>query len=399
MIKRVHVQNFKAIYKSEPLPLQPFTVFIGNNGTGKSSLMEALRLLQFCVTEDLNTAFKEWGDLAKVRNYNTSLNEVEITLTGFRKKFEPIRFFVEAEISEKLYQYQAYINLNESGDYFVIEHEELLCNSEPVFIANAIDNEGNGNAVFYKVQGRDEIQFNYKTNYLLLGLKSSPLEKEELSAFKAFVENWQFLHLNAHDMGKPIIQDRVRRNIQLDYTGRNVAEYLLWLRSQGQEYLDSLIRKMLFVLPYVKEIQPNIQEAFNREIEVLMIEGSPKSVPLPGWLLSSGTLRVIALLAMFETPKKPTVLFVDEVENGLDPRTIGLLMDLIQEEFNSKTMQVIVTSHSPYFLDLVPLNSIIVAEKDQEGSKFRIPANQEDLNVWKEKFTPGKLYTMGKLTN
>ncbi|MFO0266425.1 MAG: hypothetical protein ACK51D_05705, partial [Cyclobacteriaceae bacterium] len=58
----------------------------------------------------------------------------------------------------------------------------------------------------------------------------------------------------------------------------------------------------------------------------------------------------------------------------------------------------IVTSHSPYFLDLVPLTSIVVAEKDQEGSKFHVPANEEALNVWKEKFTPGKLYTMGKLT-
>jgi len=289
--------------------------------------------------------------------------------------------------------------LNEAGDYFVIEHEELLCNEQPVFIANAIDNDGNGNAIFYNVQGRDEVQLNYKTNYLLLGLKSSPLEKEELTAFKAFVENWQFLHLNAHDMGKPIIQNRIRRNIQLDYTGRNVAEYLLWLRSQGQEYLDSLIRKMLFVLPYIKEIQPNIQDTFNREIEVLMLEESPKSTPLPGWLLSSGTLRVIALLAMFETPKKPSVLFIDEVENGLDPRTVGLLLEQIEREFTERSMQIIVTTHSPYFLDMVPLSAVIVCEKMAEGSSFVIPSSQESLDVWKTKFSPGKLYTMGKLTS
>jgi predicted ATPase len=399
MITRIHIQNFKAIHKSEPLPLQPFTVFIGNNGSGKSSLMEALRVLQLCVTTDLNTGFREWGDLTLVRNFNSLLPQLEFTESGFRKKFDPIRFFIEARLHEKTFQYQAHINLNESEDFFVVEHEELLCENLPVFITNVVENSGTSNATFYRVQEREEVQVNHESNYLLLGLKSSPLETLELAQFKTYIEQWQFLHLNAHDMGKPVVLDRIKRRIQLDYTGRNIAEYLLWLRGKGHEYLDSLIRKMLFVLPYIKEIQPSVSDRFSREIELLFLEDSEKSKQLPGWLLSSGTLRVLALLAMFETPEKPSVLFVDEVENGLDPRTIGLLLEQIEQAFTEKTMQVIVTTHSPYFLDMVPLESVIVCEKDSDGSKYIVPSSQEGLNVWKTKFSPGKLYTMGKLTS
>jgi predicted ATP-dependent endonuclease of OLD family len=101
---------------------------------------------------------------------------------------------------------------------------------------------------------------------------------------------------------------------------------------------------------------------------------------------------------MFETPQKPSVLFIDEIENGLDPRTIGLLLSEIEGVYRDRSMQVVVTTHSPYFLDLVPLESIVVSEKGSEGSSYHIPKNEENLKVWKDKFSAGKLYTMGKLT-
>ena len=58
---------------------------------------------------------------------------------------------------------------------------------------------------------------------------------------------------------------------------------------------------MTFVLPYISDLQPNIQDTFNREVELLLHEKNENSKPLPGWLLSSGTLRILALLSMFKT--------------------------------------------------------------------------------------------------
>jgi len=156
---------------------------------------------------------------------------------------------------------------------------------------------------------------------------------------------------------------------------------------------------MRFVLPYITNLESHVvKETINTEIELLLYESDDKNKPIPGWLLSSGTLRILALLAMFETPNKPSVLFVDEIENGLDPRTIGLLLSQVESVFSDKSMQVIVTTHSPYFLDMVPLDSIIVSEKINGGSVYVVPKNQKNLKAWKEKFSPGKLYTMGKLT-
>lgn len=399
MIQSVLVENFKAINKAVSFPLQPFTVFIGNNGTGKSSVIEALKLLQDAVTTNLGEAFKNWGGLDKIRNYNALLPKEEITEKGFKKKIKPVIISVIALLNQKKYEYQVHINNSLGGDFYVIEHEGLSCNGTPVFIADAVSNKGDSVAYIYDSNyfSADE-PYKFKGDSLMLAFKGSPVLSNGITEFCDYVENWQFLYLNAHNMGIPVLQSRSFRRIRLDYDGRNIAEYILWLKNQSQEYLDSLIRKMSFVLPYISDLQPNIQDTFNREVELLLHEKNENSKPLPGWLLSSGTLRILALLSMFETPDKPSVLFVDEIENGLDPRTIGLLLSQIESEFSNKEMQVIVTTHSPYFLDLVPLQSIIVSEKNMEGSYFHIPKDEESLNKWKEKFSPGKLYSMGKLT-
>jgi predicted ATPase len=398
MIQKISIENFKAIYKAVDFPVQPFTVFIGNNGTGKSTVIEALRVLQMAVNGGLNTAFEEWGGLDRIRNYNASSSDKGIR-DNVVKRFEPLRIGLTALVSEKIYEYKVQINVLPDGVFYVVESEELYCNNEPVFIAKIIGNENNGTITFYKTIAGKEITELYRANRLRIGFQS-PYISEELEEFTKYIYNWQFLYLNAHTMGKPVQQDRVYKIIKLDYEGRNIADYLMRLKDQGVEYLDNIIRKMRFVLPYISNIEPHIlEETINREIELLLYEANENSKPIPGWLLSSGTLRILALLAMFEAPIKPSVLFVDEVENGLDPRTIGLLLSQVESVFLAKSMQVIFTTHSPYFLDLVPLENIIVAEKDGKGSTYHIPANERDLNTWKEKFSPGKLYTMGKLTN
>ena len=51
-----------------------------------------------------------------------------------------------------------------------------------------------------------------------------------------------------------------------------------------------------------------------------ILNSGNKNFEVPGWLLSTGTLRIVALLACLRHPKPPPLLVVEEIENGLDPR-------------------------------------------------------------------------------
>jgi len=120
---------------------------------------------------------------------------------------------------------------------------------------------------------------------------------------------------------------------------------------------------------------------------------------VPGWMLSTGTLRLLALLALLRHPKPPPLILLEELENGLDPRSMHLLVEEIRNAVLDGVTQVILTTHSPYLLDLLTLDHLVLVERDGSGApRFRRPANDASLANWAGQFAPGKLYTMGSLS-
>ena len=160
--------------------------------------------------------------------------------------------------------------------------------------------------------------------------------------------------------------------------------------------LDGIIETMAYVLPYARDLQPAITSELERKAWLQLTEGDFK---VPGWMLSTGTLRMLALLALLRHPKPPPLIVVEEIENGLDPRSVHLIVEEIRNAVLSGVTQVIVTTHSPYLLDLLKLEHLVVVERDAQGHpRFSRPADQANLQRWAQEFAPGKLYTMGNLT-
>ena len=113
--------------------------------------------------------------------------------------------------------------------------------------------------------------------------------------------------------------------------------------------------------------------------------------------MSSGSLRVLPLIATLLDPEPPSVIFIEEVENGLDPRTLGLVVDLMRAAAKSGRTQVIATTHSPYLLDMLDLDDVLLCERGPKGPAFSWPADHTEMKAWRNRFLPGKLYTMSAL--
>jgi hypothetical protein len=67
-LKSVEVENFKAVQKSGLVELTPLTVFIGNNGSGKSSLIEAMETYREILLHGLDAALDRWHGVEHLRN-------------------------------------------------------------------------------------------------------------------------------------------------------------------------------------------------------------------------------------------------------------------------------------------------------------------------------------------
>jgi predicted ATPase len=382
ILRDVTIKNFKAIRDSKRQKLTPLTVLIGNNGSGKSSLIEALETFHTFVTEDLDSAFQAWHGIEHIRN-KTAGEQVRFSKkTGQQRSSKPISFKISGHTGEKPFRASSVINERGNGNVLLVEHEEAKV----------------GNILASRDDGRMNIQTKGEPNeQMALGaLDEGESLLGHVRYLGEYVGGWQFLSLWPEPMGRPRPQLRTLGRRTLAKDGSNVAEYLLDIRQHDLAAFDGIVETLKWVLPYAADVQPDITRELERSVYLQLAEGDFK---LPGWLLSSGTLRVLALLAVLRHPDPPPLVLIEELENGLDPRTIHLIVDEIQAAVQSGRSQVIITTHSPYLLDLLPLSSVMLCEREDGGEPvFSRPADNEELATWAKNFGPGHLYTMSRLS-
>ena len=93
-LRRIQLENFKAVQNSKSIRLTPLTVFIGNNGSGKSSLIEGLYTYQMIIQQGLDVAMNYWRGFEYIRNralshklqFNTISSQPGSGLLGCRKQ-------------------------------------------------------------------------------------------------------------------------------------------------------------------------------------------------------------------------------------------------------------------------------------------------------------------------
>jgi predicted ATPase len=367
MLKSIHIKNFKAVQNSKTIRLTPLTVFIGNNGSGKSSIIEALETYQTIVTAGLDTAMLPWRGFEYICNQATP-HKLQNSNGDRPHQTNPIEF----NLGWKNYRTTLTIAAGAGNNQIFIQQEQLSVQGKSIEQPLRADLADDTSAI------------------------SSNLDRRLNIDLFATIADWQFLNLNPYTMGNPSPQKRASNTIRLAKDGSNIAEYLLSIDNQDRSAFQGIIETLQYVLPYARDLQPTITSELERSVYLQLTEANFK---VPGWLFSTGTLRVLALLAVLRHPQPPPLIVIEEIENGLDPRTIHLIVNEIRNVVESGLSQIILTTHSPYLLDLLLLSQIVLVERTPTGEPiFTRPAHQKNLKTWAEQFTPGNLYTMGQLS-
>ena len=366
-LQSFRLKNFKAIRDSGVIRFTPLTVLIGNNGSGKSSLIEGLEMFQQMALHGIDEAMQPWRGFEHIWNKavkhdlkkNKRIgNPLTFKIKGFYKGFMGAATPIQVELS-----------LSMDSQKNTVTIEDLI-----VMAPESTAPGGSSKAYFPELS----IIMDNRIKFMAL--------------------SWNFFTLLPQHMQYPMPQKRTRGTIGLMKDGANVAEYFQSIRDADVSIFRGIIDTLRSVLPYVDDLQPAITSELERNVYLSLTEKGIAE-KIPGWLLSQGTLRILALLVLLRHPHPPSVIMIEEIENGLDPRTIHMVVDEIRAFVQSGKGQVIATTHSPYLLDLLPLSQIIVVDRDEQASPvFSRPADNKELSVWAEKFAPGKLYTMGNLT-
>ena len=375
-LNRISVSHFKAVRQSGEIALTPLTVFIGNNGTGKSSIVEGLEVYCDVVVKGLDEAFERWFGLAHTWN-KAVLHRRRTTKERADAYDNPISMNLKGRWGRAAFSSLLEVGPDPEGGQARIEKEILKL---PL-----------GRLYRRSLTGRAE-SFNDKT--LERVRKVALTESACPQDWANLCRSWQFLRLNPEALGRPTRTRSTGSFPTLERDGSNIGQYLLSLYDASVNAFNGFLDALRVVVPYVRDLKPTISDAIERRAYLEMTEADFK---LPSWMLSTGTLRIAALLACLRHPTPPPLLVVEEIENGLDPRTLHLVVEEIRAAITAGSTQVILTTHSPYLLDLLDLSHIVVVDR-HEGEPFFHRPDVAELARWAKEFSPGRLYTMGRLT-
>lgn len=367
-IKSVAVENFKALRDPGTVRLRPLSVIIGNNGSGKSSLLEAVETYRRVVLEGVDAAMEHWQGFEHVRHKAALSRLTTAARYDPSKQQGAMSFKLKLAMQRGAVDLSMKVNVREAGNRLYIQDERFKLGKRPE-VAREASTSSEGKSV-------------------MLGL---PDMDETVEALRDLL----FLRLNPEAIGNLQSIKRSGGRIRLTGDGANVAEYLIDLRERSASAFEEVTHALQYVLPYASDVEPKVLDAgILRRSYVQLLEDRYE---IPGWLMSSGSLRVLPLIATLLDPDPPPVLFIEEVENGLDPRTVGLVVDLMRAAAQSGRTQVIATTHSPYLLDMLDLDDVLLCERGDKGPAFSWPASRKEMKAWRDKFMPGRLYTMNAL--
>ena len=325
----------------------------------KSSLIEGLETFQSIVLHGLDEAFLPWRGFEQVWNQAVPHLKKENQI-GMLERQNPMALEIAGGWKEVSYRGAVEIGTDlKDGNQIVFTKEDVI----PLVGST---------------------------------LAGEPTSELQSPLWRDLVHEWQFLSLEPRMMLEPKPETRTGREIRLARDGSNIAQYLQSIADKEPAVLEGIVETLKAVLPFVTDLRPAITKELQRNVYLRLYEQGIEE-PLAGWLLSQGTLRIVALLAVLRHTTPPSVVFIEEVENGLDPRTIHLLVEEIRS-FLQSGGQIVATTHSPYLLDLLDLSHIVVVERSKSGAPTFTRPSRRKLKGWADKFAPGRLYTMGSLT-
>jgi len=377
MIGNLHVENFKSLEKLD-LDISRMNVFVGPNNAGKSNIVDSLLFLRQLVTEGAPAVNSRGGFRSIV--FDGQLNrEILIRLKGeitvSRKEQTPFKYEM---------------GISGGPNYFSITKEHFATLTSADRETRLLEFQPkNGMCEFFDEEGSLITRMGTGTQqlYLRQGSYIERLKGSVLSEFAQEIESWKFLNAVPSRM-KGAMQ--ARKELSLDKEGQNLAAVIHSLHSEYDDRFETLEDHIKKAVPEIKSLQTPLTEQGETYIS---IAETGLTTRIPSWAMSDGTLRLLGILTMTCSPV-PTALFcLEEPENCIHPGLLEYVVDIIRSV--SKKAQIIATTHSPYLVNFLAPEDLVITEKKDGRTECKRASETKDLKKALQKIGLGELWYSG----
>ncbi len=355
MLKKLEIDNFKSLVDFH-MDLEPVTVVIGNNATGKSAILQAIDFLCSSVREDFPIIIER-------RNWSVENIKSKLASPGNNRINFQCEFVFKSEKGQDVHiawNVTVLTNISKNqlhlGNEFVYDldtREEYLhyVSGKGGFI------KGGKNQPDILLPSSIELQ-----SSVLKILSNMMSVAEPIRLLKRFLINsTSFELLSPSEMR---LSSRGEAN-DIGMSGKNLPSFI---KMMSQEQKKRFMEKLRFVLGDKIETidaatkgkpgwtQINVQEKYQN-----------KTITVNSKEMSDGILRVLAFIAISEIKKSDAVLLLDEIENGINTNYAENLLKVLNDIYQESGHQLILTTHSTVFLDYVDKDGIVYLYRNEQG--------------------------------
>jgi predicted ATPase len=340
-VRRLTLTNFKG-FRHAVAPLGDFTVVVGANASGKSNLRDALRFLHgvargYSLAEAVGEKWVEGGVLVW-RGIRGGLREVSYDhAPTFGLEVD---ILLDAKEGPRTATWHIDVAVDPASDRPSVAAERLAIEGEVVFEAR-VDSKA---ATLVATNGRglvlnDEPLTAHRPVLIELAESSGwPDVQRSCRATREALASVRFIDLDPEAMKQPSLPGQ----LVLGDRGENLSSVLQEI-CRYPELRSALVR-------WIRELTPLdvVDLEFTSDqigrVLVTLVESSGRRTS--AYSASDGTLRFLAWLAAFLGPDPARLYVFEEIETGLHPNRLHLLLQLIERSARHGPSQVVATTHS-----------------------------------------------------
>ena len=419
MIRTVEALNFRCL-RYVRQDLDHFHVLVGPNASGKTTFFDVIRFLGQLVSSGLEAAVRErtenLRDLIWRREENRFELAVEVDIpTEFRSAL--------GDANWQRCRYEVAVGIDQETEENAILAERVLflqggdVHNSPGFVQRSIfperrtppktilksvrapniktivNKRPGGNDNFYSERGKGW-DFVWK-----LGPRKSALGNLPEDESKFPVSTWlkrtlaagiQTLMLNSVLMRRPS-PPGWGKGFRTD--GSNLPWVVEELSKKAPERKARWLEHLRTTLPDLEDIYTIERPEDRHRYLVVRYRGG---LDVPSWVLSDGTLRLLALTILsYVQDDLKGIYLVEEPENGIHPRAVEALFQSLSSVYQA---QVLLATHSPVIVSLAEPTQILCFAKDEDGATDIVRGSEHPaLREWRREVNLGVLYAAGVL--
>ena len=416
MLTRLEVNGFKNLVDFT-LDFGPYTCIAGPNGVGKSNIFDAIRFLSLLTECTINQAAlqirnagEDTGDIADLFFSGNGERHERIEFAAemivgrrvsddFGRKVEPSSSFLRYEVA---FRYEAPSAATGPLGGLVLEREELgpittgraarhlrFPHSKAKFRDSVVYNNRHSRSPYISTyvdqdseqativvhqdggsHGRGRPAPAEGATRTIIGTENTAATPTILAARRE-MQSWRIMALEPSAMRRP---DRYTQAPGIAANGAHIPATLQHLSNIAPEQGESPHTVFQMVSIFLSELVPvkMVSVVTDDVRQLLSLEVEEQSgLKLRASSISDGTLRFLALAALAEVVDENAVICMEEPENGIHPAKLGAMNRLLHDiavdaeepvEYDNPLRQVIVATHSPYFVQLQDKNDLVLAK-------------------------------------